>query len=44
MRCPPFDVHICKFEMEQRLEACGIDVAAQHLRSEEIAFWSLSSS
>ena len=25
---PPFDVHICKFEMEQWLKACDIDLAA----------------
>ena len=42
MGWPPFDVHICKFEMEQWLKACDIDVAAQHHRKEKIAFWSLS--
>ena len=28
---PPFDVHICKFEMEQWLKACDMDLAFHHL-------------
>ena len=34
MGWPPFDVHICKFEMEQWLKACDIDLAAHRLVSE----------
>ena len=33
--CSPFDVHICKFEMEQWLNACDIDLAAHRLASED---------
>ena len=35
MGCPPFDVQICKFEVEQWLKACDIDLAAYRLVSEE---------
>ena len=31
MGWPPFDVHICKFEMEQWLNACDIDLATHRL-------------
>ena len=31
MGWPPFDIHICKFEMEQWLNASNIDLAADHL-------------
>ena len=31
MRWPPFDVHICKFEMEHCLNACDIDLATHRL-------------
>ena len=34
MGWPPFDVHICKFEMDQWLKACDIDLAAHRLLSE----------
>ena len=36
MGWPPFDVHICKFEMEQWLKACEIDLAAHRLLSEDL--------
>ena len=31
MGWPPFDVHICMFEMDQWLKACDIDLAAHRL-------------
>ena len=31
----PFDFHICKFEMEQWLNACDIDLAAHRLASKD---------
>ena len=34
MGWPPFDIHICKLEMEQCLNACDIDQAANRLLSE----------
>ena len=36
---PPFDVHICKFEMEQWLKACDIDLAAHRLVPEDRENW-----
>ena len=41
MGLPPFDVQVCKFEMEQWLKACDIDLAAHRLVSEDIGTWNL---
>ena len=38
MGWPPFDVHICKFEMEQWLNACDVDLAEHRLLSEYFDF------
>ena len=41
MGWPPFDVHICKFEMEQWLKACDIDLSAHRLVSEDCENWDM---
>ena len=39
MGWPPFDVHTCKFEMDQWLKAWDIDLAAHSLKSEDFENW-----
>ena len=41
MGWPPLDVQIYKFEMDQSLKACDIDLAAQRFQSKKIGIFEL---